>query len=114
MTELPVKAVGHRIVVRMDVPEYIRRALDSGLALPDETRSRHTAGFDTGTIVDIGPTAWQAFDEGKAWAKIGDRVMIVKYSGYNFQEDGELYRVINDEDIYTIVTKKDFNAEIGN
>jgi len=55
-------------------------------------------------VMALGHTAFKAFDDGEPWCKVGDKVMICKYSGDDRTdiEDGEIYRIINDEDIQAI------------
>ena len=55
-------------------------------------------------VVAIGPTAFKAFDDGLPWCKVGDCVLICKYSGDDLDdvEEDEIYRVINDRDIEAV------------
>jgi co-chaperonin GroES (HSP10) len=49
-------------------------------------------------------TSWKAFDEGKPWAKVGDRVAFAKYGGFILEDEKTLekVRVLNDEDVVAI------------
>jgi co-chaperonin GroES (HSP10) len=100
---------GHRIkVLPDDPPEKI-----GSLYVPNYVKENRTLENVRGTIVAIGMSAWKAFDEGKAWAKIGDKIIFAKYGGFIVEEEnGEIddrgekikikYRILNDEDIVCI------------
>ena len=56
-------------------------------------------------ILAIGPTAWKAFDDGQAWAKVGDRIIFSKYTGklVEHPETLERFMLINDEDVQIVL-----------
>ena len=56
---------------------------------------------ETGTIVAIGPSAYNMPHHGDPWVEVGDAVLYKKYDGkqYTDKETGRLYRIINDEDV---------------
>jgi co-chaperonin GroES (HSP10) len=89
--------VGHRVLVLPDKqPDKI-----GSLFVPDNAKERRVMENIFGEIIAVGPNAWKAFDDGKPWAKVGDRVAFAKYAGFNL-EDAEtkvVYRLLNDEDI---------------
>jgi co-chaperonin GroES (HSP10) len=94
------KAAGHRIIVKPDdPPEKI-----GSVFVPAWVRDNKAFEIIKGTIVDVGPKAWKAFDDGRPWAKIGDRVMFAKYGGsiIEDEETHEKYRLMNDEDVVGI------------
>jgi co-chaperonin GroES (HSP10) len=74
---------------------------------------REKAATDMGTVLEVGPTAWNAFDkwkpngdlnpEWKPWAVPGDTVVFAKYGGKFVEVDGEEYVLINDEDVQCVV-----------
>ena len=101
---MPWEPAGHRILVRPDEP-------------PEKIGSLYVASWirDTraienilGTVAAVGMTAWKAFDEGKPWANIGDRVAFAKYGGFILEDEvtKEKLRVLNDEDIIAIWRKE--------
>lgn len=96
-----IKVVGHRVLIK---PIFIEETTDWGFVTGIGTGyEREKAATQEGVIVDVGPNAWLAFDDGKPWAKIGDKVMFAKYAGKFLKVDDEDYIVINDEDIQCIL-----------
>jgi co-chaperonin GroES (HSP10) len=90
------KAAGHRVIVKPDEsPEKI-----GSVFIPVWVKENRAFEIVQGVIVDIGQTAWKAFDDGRPWAAVGDRVMFAKYGGSIIEgKDGVKYRILNDEDI---------------
>ena len=98
------RPAGHRVRVQIDKLEEVS---SGGIIIARNDKGvREQSGVETGILVAIGPTAWKAFDDGRPWAKVGDRVKIVKYSGNNddetFKETGIMYRTVNDDDIIEV------------
>lgn len=99
---MKTKAVGFRVHVKPDVSENEQRAKRSGIVLVDDYERTNRNAVDTGTVVDIGPLAWQAYG-GDAWVKVGDRVVYARHAGYAVGEEADKVLVINDEDVVTKV-----------
>lgn len=97
-----IKAAGHRVLV---LPEEVDEKAGS-LYLPAETRARMGDAQIFGTVVDLGLTAFKAFDDGEPWCKVGDRVAFAKYGGFIIEdpETKEVFRLLNDEDIVALVS----------
>lgn len=95
---------GFRVLIE---PEHLEKVTESGIILDvGEEWKRERAATVIGKIVAIGPSAWKGFDDGTAWAKVGDRVYYARYSGKTIEEDGEpKYVIINDEDVQCIITE---------
>lgn len=97
------KAVGHRVLIKPDPVTKEHRVGGSDLRIilaQDEKMQR--AATQTGTVIDVGPTAWQGFGDNQPWAGIGDKVVFARYSGKfleNPDNPDESYVVVNDEDI---------------
>lgn len=110
---------GHRVLIKPDKfiekDETVRKARELGIKLPDTAVERDEHAVVEGTVVLIGHSAWRAYDpnwEGwKAWCKIGDKVLYAKFAGSTHidPEDGEEYRLLNDDDIKAIITTGDTN-----
>ena len=93
-----IKPCGNRIVV-YPIPKERKTA--SGIVIPDEFANREDLAQIEAVVVDIGGTCW-ANDE--PWCKVGDIVLIAKYSGYVRKgKDMRDYRVINDKDVVAII-----------
>jgi len=92
------KPAGHRVIVRPDeAPDKI-----GSVFVPVWVKENKAFEIVQGEIIEIGMNAWKAFDDGKPWAKVGDRVMFAKYGGSIVEEGGVKYRILNDEDIICI------------
>jgi chaperonin GroES len=90
---------GHRVLVK---PEKKEEKTEGGIILAQSIREKEELAGIFGTVIAIGPNAWAAFDGGEPWAKVGDRVVFSKYGGLVLEdpETKELYRLLNDDDIY--------------
>lgn len=104
---------GHRVIVR---PDPVEEVSEGGIVttLPENV-GMEQAGQVKGTLVGVGPNAWKAFDDGRPWASIGDRVIYSKYAG-RYLEDPEADRndpnqrdakvvILNDEDILATISE---------
>lgn len=95
-----VSPAGHRVLVKPDPAE---KKTESGIIIQYESKSRVDQAQVTGTLVDIGSSAWKDYSDGQPWAKVGDRVLFAKFGGYEINIKGELHRVMNDEDITAVI-----------
>lgn len=93
--------VGHRVLVKID---EVEEKTAGGIIITKTTADREQEAGIFGTVIAVGETAWKDFG-GRAWATVGDRVMIAKYGGFIAQEPGtaEKYRILNDEDIVAVI-----------
>ena len=98
-----IKPAGHRVLVK---PDEVEEKVGS-LYLAVETKERRANEQIFGTLVAIGENAWKAFDEGKPWAKVGDRVTFAKYGGFSIEDPitKEKFRILNDEDIVSVIVE---------
>lgn len=104
-----LKPVGHRVLVKLkknsDSDEtYVMK---NGIITEIRTERKKTAekmSTQEAWIMALGQNAFKAFDDGSPWCKVGDLALICKYSGEDRSdiEEGEIYRIINDEDIEAI------------
>lgn len=95
---------GFRVLLK---PDPLLKKTASGIVVQVDEKVYRNA-TSVGTVVAIGPTAWKAYDEGKPWAAIGDRVYYARYAGRPIDdgsEDGLV--IVNDEDIQGIITKEE-------
>jgi len=91
----------HRILLKLDPIEEISAG---GIVLPRELLAKERKAVEIGTVVAVGPTAFEAFGGAKDTLKIGDRVIIARYSGKELEENDERFVVINDEDVLCKIT----------
>ncbi len=104
MTNL--EPLGFRVMIKpLDVDEIS----DGGIILVDETRDAERRTTQIGYIVSVGSTAWAAYDDGKPWAAVGDKVVYVKYGGKLIKdpESGVEYVILNDEDVLLKIVGED-------
>lgn len=90
---------GYRVLVR---PDPIDKRTKGGILLPETARDDHGRAQTLGTLVALGPFAWDRYP--RHWAKPGDRVLFAKYGGLHLRgTDGADYRMLNDEQITAVV-----------
>jgi chaperonin GroES len=92
---------GHRVLVKIDEAETQTKG---GIIIAQTIADKNTEAGIFGTLVAVGETAWKDFG-GRAWAVVGDRVMIAKYGGFVAQEpdSDDKFRILNDEDIVAVI-----------
>ena len=102
-TKISIHPAGHRVLVR---PDEVSEKQGS-LYLAVSTKERQANEQIFGTLVAIGANAWKAFDDGKPWAKVGDRVTFAKYGGFSIEDPitKEKLRILNDEDIVSVIVE---------
>ncbi len=74
------------------------------LVLPESVQGRVSMVDSRAEVVAIGPNAWH--DEPCPRAKVGERVLVTKFAGFLAKgpNDGEMYRLVNDRDIFCAIT----------
>lgn len=97
---------GHRVLVSL---KELEEKSEGGIIVNyGHTGAREQRSMREATVVAIGNNAFKAFDDGHDWCSVGDKVMVVRYSGEDFtdEETGTIYRIINDEDILALVKEE--------
>ena len=123
---MSLEIVGHRILVKPDpieeqieVPGVLKDAKFE-VVKPVDLAKREEAGTQIGTVVQVGPTAFRAFDGAdpnwQPWCKAGDRIIFARYSGKVVEDPDtkEKFFVINDEDVQVKVGQKSALEELLN
>ena len=105
---MKIRPTAHRVLVKLKPIEREERS-DAGIILT--TEANHDArqrAMQEAYVIEVGPSAFNDFGDGEAWCKEGDLVMIAKYSGEDRvdPETNEVYRIINDEDIFAVVEEE--------
>jgi chaperonin GroES len=86
------------------LPDKIEEKTKGGLFLPESTKKDEELAQVKATLVAIGGNAFQDPAWNEPMPKIGDRVYVAKYAGiYVEGEDGEMYKLCNDQDIAAIL-----------
>jgi chaperonin GroES len=117
MNQTGITPSGNRVVVK---PDDIETTTAGGIVIPETEAQKHAHAQSTGRLVAVGPDAWmhttktvERLMDGQwkpvervttgysgPFAKVGERVAFAKYGGLQVEgEDGEKYRILNDEDI---------------
>ena len=99
-----IRPVGHRVLV---LPEKTERKTESGIILHDSYADREDMAQIEAIVVEVGLSAWADQAVSGAWAKVGDRVMLAKYSGLLKEgKDKQMYRLVSDLDIVGVLTNE--------
>lgn len=100
LTVVP-KPVGWRVLIKVEVLDEKH----GSIFLPEQFREDQKYVAVLGTIVKIGPLAWQGeqMRDAGPWAKVGDRVIFSKHAGQRLDVNGSEYRLLNDDEIFGVV-----------
>lgn len=97
------EATGYYVIVRPDPTEEVS---EGGIVLATETVTANKFATNYGTIVSVGPIAWDGFADGRKWAAIGDHVLYARYAGKRLEtDDGDELVVMCDSDILAVERK---------
>lgn len=107
VNESGLKPLGRAVLVK----PYEPGSAGSLIKIPDFVKQNSALADTRCTIVELGPHAWH--DELSARAKVGDVVLVTKFAGFMAvgTADGELYRLVNDRDIFCQITKEQTKKE---
>lgn len=108
---MKLEPLGHRVLID---PHFESAKTDWGFEMVGDSIERQRSATETGTVLAIGPTAWQ--NEGLGftpWCNVGDEVYFAKYAHKVVKDGDKIYFIVNDEDIQCkIMTPvKDFTDE---
>jgi co-chaperonin GroES (HSP10) len=103
-----IKIVLHRILIKQDKledasPDY-KRMKELGLVLAEsDDKKRAQAGVDTGTVVQVGSTAFKDFGTDSP-ISVGDKIAYARFSGKFITDPAtkEEFVALNDEDVICI------------
>lgn len=96
MNKSGLHPLGHAVLVEPYEPELKK----SMIVMPDTVKERTAMVETRAIVVEVGPLAWE--EEKVPRAKVGDKVLISKFSGVMAKGtlDEKPYRLVNDRDIY--------------
>ncbi len=85
-------------------PEVVDDVTSGGIILPSSAVDQMQVQREKGTIVSMGPTAFDMDKWGDVKPKVGDKVMFTKHAGTVFQDKAnrKKYRIMDDEYICAI------------
>jgi co-chaperonin GroES (HSP10) len=94
---------GVAVLIKLYEPE--RKG--SQIVLPESVQGRLSMVDNRAVVVAIGPNAWH--DEPTPRAAVGEKVLVTKFAGFMAKGplDGEMYRLVNDRDIFCAVTDEE-------
>lgn len=101
--ESGLKPLGVAVLIKSYEPE--RKG--GQIVLPDAVAGRLSMVDNRALVVEVGPSAWH--DEPCPRAAAGDRVLVTKFAGFMAKgpQDGEMYRLVNDRDIFCAITHEE-------
>ena len=95
--KITLKPLGNRVLVQRLEPE---EKMKGGIILPDSAKKKQ----ETARVVSIGPG--KRLDDGKVLpvpVKVGDLILMDKYSGQEVTIDDEEYMILKADDIIAII-----------
>lgn len=93
---MKIKPLGDRVVIKMLEGEETTK---SGIVLPGSAKEKPQVA----EVVAVGPGTVVDGKEVKMEVKVGDKVLMSKYSGTEVKYDGEEYTILKQGDILAIV-----------
>ena len=93
---MTIKPLGDKVVIKMMETEETTK---SGIVLPGSAKEKPQLA----EVIAVGPGAIVDGKEVKMEVKIGDKVILSKYSGTEVKIDGEDFVVVRQGDILAIV-----------
>lgn len=101
---------GHRVLVKPRPLEEKHGAIV--IARPDRDEKLEKAATQIGTVAQVGPTCWYAYDhdspDWEPWCKVGDEIYFAQYSGKKLVDEDtkDEYFLINDVDVQAIIERE--------
>jgi chaperonin GroES len=92
---MPFEPCLYRIKVK---PDTVEEKTAGGIILPGSVKDQEKAATVTGTVVTVGPSAFEGADV----LNPGDRILFAKYGGLIHREGEEEFRFLNDSDLIAI------------
>ena len=100
-----LEPLGVAVLIRPYEPE--RKGAQ--IVLPDSVQGRMSMVDNRAIVVAVGVSAWH--DEPCPRAVVGDKVLVTKFAGFMAKgpKDGEIYRLVNDRDIFCKITEEELS-----
>jgi co-chaperonin GroES (HSP10) len=100
-----LQPVEYKCVIRLmdieETDEVLASAKRAGIQLVTQEREREQMAQIKAELVAIGGNAFEDW-KGQTPA-VGDQVIVAKFAGLNYEDDGVMYRIINDKDIAAVI-----------
>ena len=98
---MKIVPVGPTLLIKI-LPDEKESVKAKNFDIPDSISRLHNANATRGEVVSISPDAFKEWYDGHHWCKVGDIVYVKMHSGIQRYIDGELYRVVEDKDLWAI------------
>lgn len=103
---MTIKILLHHVLVKLDdaaeADDVYKKAKAAGIVL--ELDKRQQAAVEYGTVIDVGPTAFNDYGRDSTILERGDRISFARYSGKNVTDsDGSDYLLLNDSDVLCVI-----------
>jgi len=91
----------HRLLIK---PIDLEEKTESGIIVKWDKREQ--AAAESGIVVDMGSTCFDAFGTtpAKEQISVGSKVLFAKYSGKEVKDGDKRFLLMNDEDIVGVIT----------
>lgn len=98
-----LEPLGRAVLVK---PYVVEEKTTGGIILPDQVRNKDQLAEQKAVVIAVGKFAWSTEPEPRA--QVGDKILFSKWAGYQATgtADGEVYRIVNDSDIFLRITKE--------
>lgn len=103
---MAIKILLHHILIKLEdateADDTYRRAKALGIELALDKREQKAVEY--GTVVQVGPTAFNDYGRSPDILKVGDRVSLNRYAGKSVVDsDGKEYTLLNDSDVLCVI-----------
>ncbi|RJO60803.1 MAG: hypothetical protein C4542_08115 [Dehalococcoidia bacterium] len=104
----PGEPAGHRLLIKIVNEEKRTRG---NIIIPAEDKR----ACETGQVLVVGRNAFLGYGNDDPWCEAGDMIHFVRHSGKDvkFVDDLNEYRVINDEDVYYVLSGNGSGGQNG-
>jgi co-chaperonin GroES (HSP10) len=101
-----LKPVGPTLTIKI-TPKKEESVQSDLLDIPEHIQHVNDAAATKGIVVDMSPHAYKEWFDGTPWCKVGDTVLVKRYSGINEIIDGTMYRVVEDKEVWCVLEEDD-------
>ncbi len=100
-----IKPCGYYVLIK---PDAVETAVNGIIVSTPSEEKKESRAQVIGTILSLGPTAFEDYGGQDVWACSGDRVVYSKYGGKFIKDpaNGEEFVLVNDNDIVAILTEE--------
>jgi len=94
-----INPVEYKILIELDKVETVTKG---GIIIPMSSADRQQMEQVLATIISVGGKAFEDF--GEPMPKVGDKVYVAKFAGYEVRgADKGKYKIVNDKDVAAVI-----------